>query len=81
MVTLAEALRLAGAALGAVGGALVFVEFFQLPSYVDYQDEFDSYDVDIAPRTVTEHTTLGRLGGFLLSAGFALLFFGEFVAL
>ncbi|ESP88838.1 hypothetical protein [Candidatus Halobonum tyrrellensis] len=81
MVTLAQGLRLVGAALGAVGGALVFVEFFQLPSYVSYQEEFDSYDLDIAPATVTEHTTLGRVGSLLVSVGFALLFLGEFVAL
>lgn len=81
MVTLAQGLRLAGAALGAVGGALVFVEFFQLPSYVEYQGEFDTYDVDIAPGTVTEHTTLGRVGALLVSVGFALLFLGEFLGL
>ena len=81
MVTLAQGLRLAGAALGAVGGALVFIEFFQFPSYVRYEEEFDSYDIDIAPQTLTEHTTLGRVGGLLVSVGFALLFLGEFVAL
>ncbi|MFC7068453.1 hypothetical protein [Halobaculum lipolyticum] len=77
MVTIAEGARLAGAALGAVGGALVALEFFQLPSYVTYREERDSYDVDIAPSRVTEHTALGRVGGLLLSLGFALLFLGE----
>lgn len=77
MVTLAETVRLLGAALGAVGGALVALEFFQQPSYVRYDPEYDSWDVDIAPADVTEHTWLGRAGGLLLSAGFSLLFVGE----
>jgi hypothetical protein len=77
MVTIGETLRLVGAALGAVGGTLVFVEFFQQPSYVDYDADLDSYSVDIAPARVTEHTWLGRVGGLLIAAGFALLFVGE----
>lgn len=77
MVTLGEGVRLAGAAAGAVGGALIALEFFQVPSYVNYQEEWDSYDVDIAPAEVREHTNLGRVGGFLVSVGFALLFVGE----
>ncbi|WP_277552993.1 hypothetical protein [Halobaculum limi] len=77
MVTLAEGVRLAGAAMGALGGALIAIEFFQIPSYVAYEAEWDSYDIDIAPAEVTEHTALGRVGGLLVSLGFALLFFGE----
>ncbi|UIO98623.1 hypothetical protein Hbl1158_08640 [Halobaculum sp. CBA1158] len=77
MVALGAGVRLAGAALGAVGGALIAVEFFQVPSYVSYQEEWDSYDVDIAPNEVKEHTILGRAGGLLVSLGFALLFVGE----
>ncbi|GAA0258245.1 MULTISPECIES: hypothetical protein [Halobaculum] len=77
MVTVAEGVTLAGAALGAVGGALVALEFFQVPSYVTYEEEWDSYDVDIAPAEVTEHTNLGRVGGLLVSLGFTLLFVGE----
>lgn len=77
MVALAEGVRLTGAALGAVGGALVALEFFQLPSYVTYEEEWDSYDIDIAPANVTEHTNLGRVGGLLVSLGFTLLFLGE----
>lgn len=79
MVSLAEGLRLAGAFLGAVGGALIALEFFQLPSYVSYDPDFDSYDIDIAPSEVTEHTFLGRVGGLLIGVGFALLFLGEFL--
>lgn len=77
MVELAATVRLAGAALGAVGGALVALEFFQQPSYVRYEPEFDSYDIDIAPEELTEHTWLGRAGGLLVAAGFALMFVGE----
>jgi len=77
MVALAEGIRLTGAALGAVGGALIALEFFQMPSYVSYQEEWNSYDIDIAPDEVTEHTNLGRVGGLLVSLGFALLFLGE----
>ena len=77
MVALAETIRLVGTTLGAVGGALVALEFFQQPSYVRYDPEFDSYDIDIAPAELTEHTWLGRAGGLLIAAGFALLFVGE----
>ncbi|MFC7136880.1 hypothetical protein [Halobaculum litoreum] len=77
MVAIAGGVRLVGAALGAVGGALIALEFFQVPSYVSYQEEWDSYDIDIAPAEVTEHTALGRAGGLLVALGFALLFVGE----
>lgn len=77
MVTFAEGLRLAGAALGAVGGLLVFIEFMQHPSYVEYRAEFDSYDIDITPDELREHTRIGRVGGLLVGAGFTLLFLGE----
>ncbi|MFC7098744.1 hypothetical protein [Halobaculum marinum] len=77
MVTIAEGVHLAGAAFGAVGGALIALEFFQVPSYVEYREEWDSYDLDIAPEEVREHTNLGRAGGLLVSLGFALLFVGE----
>jgi hypothetical protein len=76
MVTVGESLRLAGSALGALGGLLVFVEFFQTPSYIDYNPDFDDYDLDMAPQEVQEHTWVGRTGGLLLGVGFALLFVG-----
>lgn len=78
-MAVAETLRLVGAALGAVGGALLFVELFQVPSYVRYQAELGSWDVDLAPSEVTEHTWLGRVGALSVSLGFALLFLGEFL--
>ncbi|WP_313695802.1 hypothetical protein [Halorarum halobium] len=77
MVTLATGVRLAGAALGAIGGMLVFIEFMQLPSYVEYRADVDSYDLNIAPQELREHTWMGRVGGLLVGSGFALLFLGE----
>ena len=79
-MAIAELLRLAGYALGALGGALVFVEFFQMPSYVEYEPEFESYSVDLSPQEVREHTWLGRIGGFCVALGFALLFVAQLVA-
>lgn len=76
MVEAVTALRLAGYAVGALGGVLVFAEFFQQPSYVEYEPEFDSYSVEISPTEVTEHTWLGRTGALLVALAFAL----EFVA-
>lgn len=74
MVDLVQALKLSGFALGALGAALVFFEFFQLPSYVEYSEEYNDYSVDISPMEVTEHTWIGRIGAFLLIVSFALQF-------
>jgi hypothetical protein len=74
MVDLVLALELSAYALGALGGALLFFEFFQLPSYVEYSEEYKDYSVDISPREVTEHTWIGRVGAFLVTVAFALLF-------
>ncbi|MFB6101315.1 MAG: hypothetical protein ABEJ73_01975 [Haloplanus sp.] len=74
MVAVANALRLLGSALGALGGALVFVEFFQMPNYVEYNPEFQDYRIDTSHAEVQEHTWIGRIGGFCISLGFALLF-------
>jgi len=79
MVAVGEGLRLVGSALGALGGLLVFVEFFQTPNYVRYNREFDDYEVEMSPREVREHTWLGRAGGLLVGVGFALLFVGTLV--
>ena len=74
MLSLSLALTLAGDALGAFGGLLVFIEFFQIPSYLEYEPEFDSYNFDISPLEVTEHTWIGRIGGLLIGLAFALQF-------
>lgn len=81
MVTLVDAVRLAGFAIGALGGVLVFLEFFMEPSYVDYDPDFDSYSLDLSPTTVTEHTWIGRVGGLCVAVGFALQFFAVLVGL
>jgi hypothetical protein len=80
MVDLALALELAGYALGALGAALVFFEFFQIPSYVEYSEEYNDYSVDISPMEVTEHTWIGRVGAFLLTVAFALEFLAALLA-
>lgn len=72
MASVASTLRLSGAALGAVGAALLFVEFFQLPSYVRYDTDFKSYSVEISPNEADEYTWFGRIGALLLSVGFGL---------
>ncbi|WP_435179106.1 hypothetical protein [Halorussus sp. AFM4] len=74
MVDLVSALELSGYALGALGAALLFFEFFQLPSYVEYSEEYNDYSVDISPMEVTEHTWIGRIGAFLLIVAFAVQF-------
>jgi len=79
MVAVANALRLLGSALGTLGGALVFVEFFQYPSYVTYSHESQAYRLDTSQAAVREHTWLGRVGGLCVSLGFALLFVATFV--
>lgn len=79
MVELVAALELAGYALGALGALLVFFEFFQMPSYLNYTPEHDDYTVDVAPMDVTEHTWVGRVGAFLVAVAFALQFLATLV--
>lgn len=79
MVETVTALRLAGYAIGALGAMLLFMEFFQQPSYVEYEPEFDSYTVNISPVEVTEHTWIGRVGALLVALAFALLFLATFL--
>ena len=71
----AESLELAGYALGALGAALLFMEFFQFPSYVEYKQNRDKYRIDMGPSEVREHTWIGRAGAILVAVAFALLFF------
>lgn len=79
MVEVVSGLRLAGYAVGAVGAALLFLEFFQLPSYVEYQPEFDSWNVEMAPMDVDQYSWLGRIGALLLALAFGLLFLATFL--
>ncbi|MFB6267250.1 MAG: hypothetical protein ABEI31_06300 [Halodesulfurarchaeum sp.] len=72
MARLSDTLRLAGAALGVLGAALLFLEFFQLPSYIRYETDFESYSVDISPTEADEYTWFGRIGAFLLAVAFGL---------
>lgn len=74
MVTLVEGLRLAGAAAGALGGVLLFLELFQLPNYVNYDPDYDDYNVDMAPADVRQYTWAGRIGALLVAVAFALQF-------
>lgn len=80
MATIVETLRLAGPALGAIGAALLFIEFFQLPSYFRYDTDFESYSVDISPDDAQEYTWIGRIGAILLALAFGLQFVAQFLA-
>jgi hypothetical protein len=80
MVEYVTTLRLAGYAVGALGAMLLFVEFFQLPSYVSYQDEFDTYELEMTALEMTEHTWAGRVGALLVALAFALEFLAVFLA-
>lgn len=79
MVDYATTLRLAGNAIGAFGAVLVFIEFFQIPSYVEYDPEFMSYDFDRVPDEVDEYTWFGRVGALCLALAFAVQFFATFL--
>lgn len=77
MVAIAQVaawVQLAGFGAGTLGGVLLFVEFFQLPSYVNYDQEYDDYNLDMAPRDVRQYTLAGRAGALLISLAFALQF-------
>lgn len=73
-------LRLAGYAVGALGAMLVFIEFFQTPSYVNYDENFDTYDLSVSANVMAEHTWFGRVGALLVAAAFALEFLAVFLA-
>lgn len=74
MVDYAGAVALVGYALGALGGVLLFMEFFQLPSYVEYRAEYKYYNVSLSPNEVDEYTWIGRTGALLVALAFALQF-------
>lgn len=79
MAGLSGSLSLAGSGLGVIGAALLFLEFFQAPSYVNYDTDFNEYNVDITPAEVDEYTWIGRVGALLLALGFALHFLAGLV--
>ena len=79
MVAYSVAVELAGYALGALGGVLLFVELFQLPSYVSYQEQYGSYNVSISPNDAREYTWAGRIGALLIALAFALQFLAAFL--
>jgi len=65
---------LAGHAIGTIGGVLLFVEFFQLPSYVAYEKEWDNWNIQVSPTEVQQHSLAGRLGAVMIAIAFALQF-------
>lgn len=79
MATFVETLRLAGPALGAIGASLLFIEFFQLPSYFRYDTDFESYSVDISPEDAQEYTWIGRIGVLLVALAFIVQFLAAFL--
>jgi hypothetical protein len=72
MAGVGELLALAGYAIGAIGGVLIFIEFFMTPSYVTYKTEFGEYSISVAPSEVDEYTWAGRLAAPLIPFAFAL---------
>jgi len=79
MVELTPTLRLAAGALGALGATLLFLEFFQVPSYIEYNPELSSYSLDLSPTEAAEYTWFGRTGALLLALAFALQFVAAFL--
>lgn len=80
MVDMVTTIQLAGSALGALGAVMLFAEFFQLPSYLKYKSDIDSYTLEMAPAEVYEYSWLGRIGALLLAVAFALQFLATLLA-
>ena len=74
MSTHVTLVSLAGHAIGTIGGVLLFVEFFQLPSYVTYEKEWDNWNIQVSPTEVQQHSLAGRLGAVMIAIAFALQF-------
>jgi hypothetical protein len=79
MAELTVTLRLAGGALGALGAVLLFIEFFQIPSYVEYNPDLGSYSFDLSPEEAVEYSWFGRTGALLVALAFALQFLAAFL--
>lgn len=76
---IADSLQLAGAAIGAIGAVLLFIEFFQVPSYVRYDTDFESYNLEISPADANEYTWFGRIGALAIALAFSLQLLGIFL--
>jgi hypothetical protein len=74
MAELSVLLSLAGYGLGTLGAALVFIEFFMTPSYLEYQPEWDGWNLTVNPIEADEYSWAGRIGALLMALAFALLF-------
>lgn len=79
MVAVETGVRLVGHALGALGAVLLFAEFFQIPSYVSYDQELEFYNVDLSPNEVAEYSWAGRVGAICLALSFVLQFLAVFL--
>ena len=78
-MAIATQLSIAGSALGVLGAMLLFVEFFQLPSYVRFDPDCESYSVEISPTDASEYTVFGRAGAVLIGVAFALQLLATFL--
>jgi hypothetical protein len=79
MAELATTLRLVGAAVGVLGATLLFLEFFQFPSYIDYNSDMGSYSIEFSPDDPREYTWVGRVGALCLAIAFAIQFLATFL--
>lgn len=66
--------ELAAYVIGVLGAGLLFLELFQTPKYVTYQEQFDRYRINMTGAEMDEYTSLGRIGALLLAVAFAMLF-------
>lgn len=79
MADVATMLRLIGAALGTLGAVLLFLELFQLPTYITYDSNMSSYSIDFSPENPRRYTWIGRIGAILIALAFALQFLATFL--
>lgn len=74
MTDIATTVSLLGYGSGTIGALLIFVEFFQVPNYIDYDPENDSWRINVSPRGVQQFSAAGRIGSLLVAIAFALQF-------
>lgn len=79
MADVATTLRLVGAAVGTLGAVLLFLELFQLPTYITYDSNMGSYSIDFSPENPRQYTWIGRIGAILIAIAFALQFLATFL--